>query len=261
MRDGRGGGLPGRVCAGRDDERARQRARCALAGLAALWLASCAPAPAEIPVTPAAAIARRGGPLESFTRRSDLVVHYGFPGRWRWELSFRRPDRFRLVLDTTGAPQTFASDGHTSRTWLGSALVTEEPTRGSCTATLARWLALSSLDALEGADVSWERVVDPDAAGRVLRARCAGQRDSFLLHFDRELRLVRFSGPVTIPTLGAGRLAGRFHDFRRVAGYLLPYAIDYTLDGQPFAEERVRELVPDDPALAADAFRTPPGAG
>jgi hypothetical protein len=242
---------------GRDQPRQRRRGRAAACATALLGTA-CAIPPAPSELTPAAAIAQRGGPLESFTRRSELVVHYGFPGRWRWELSFRRPDRFRLVLDTTGRSQTFASDGRISRTWHGNALLTEEPSGGSCAATLARWLALASLDALGRPDVHWSRLEGDRSGASLLQAHCEGHSARFLLHFDRDLRLVRFSGPVNLPTLGTGRLAARFHDFRRVGRYTLPHAIDYTLDGERFAEERVLEIVPDDPALVADAFRGPP---
>jgi hypothetical protein len=231
-------------------------AACALLMMAC---ATPAPPPADLP---AAAITARGGFLERFTRRSELVVHYGFPGRWRWELSFQRPDRFRLVLDTTGDSQTFASDGRMSRIWHGNALVTEEPTRESCFSTLARWLAMASLDALNEPGIHWSVQTAetglPPGVAHVLTVRCADDPDAdFELHFDRSLRLVAAAGPVSIPGLAAGRLAARFHDFRRSGRYTLPFAIDYTLDGRPFFEERIEELIPDDPALTAGAFAQP----
>jgi hypothetical protein len=216
--------------------------------LAAAGCAHPAPGPGELI---AAAIAARGGPIEGFARRSDLVVHYGFPGHWQWELSFRRPDRFRLTLLTSGDDQIWESDGTTLRTYLGSALVAEEPAPGGCFDSLARWLAITSLDAVLSPPIQWSAVAGPlpyDAA-YAARVHCDGLPQRFELYFDRELRLLAAEGPASIPTLGSGRLLARYRDYRRIDGRWLPQRIEYTLDGQPFCEESVV----DEHLLEADA--------
>jgi outer membrane lipoprotein-sorting protein len=227
--------------------RQRDRTREGSAGLAAALLLTClfacAGTDAPAPDLVAAAIEARGGPLEGFTRRSELDVHYGFPGSWSWELMFLRPDRFRLTLHTTGEDQSFASDGKTLRTYLGSAPVGEEPAHGACTTSLARWLAVVTLDELSGPAFHWRELARdqlPKGAARGLEVRCAAQPESrYRLFVDRALRLVAVSGPITLPVLGDGRLEARFSDFRSVGGLRLAFRIDYELDGQPFLEESV----------------------
>jgi len=222
--------------------------------LAGLGLAcAAAPSPSAPPDLVAAAIAARGGPLEGFTRRSRLLVHYGFPGRWSWEIAFHRPDRFRLALQTTGDDQSFESDGKTLRTYLGSALVAEEPAGGACTRSLARWLAVVTLDELEGPSFRWHPTALGDAppgASHALEAVCRDDASHYRLWFDGALRLIAASGPISIPTLGEGRLSARFSDYRVVAGLRVPFRVEYRLDGQPFVEETILAFEPEAPALA-----------
>lgn len=228
--------------------------------LAVVGLACAAPpSPSERADLVAAAIAARGGPIEGFTRRSRLLVHYGFPGRWSWEIAFHRPDRFRLALQTTGEEQSFESDGKTLRTYLGSALVAEEPAGGACTRSLARWLAVVTLDELEGPDFRWQPAPLDDAppgATHSIEAVCRGDASHYRLWFDAELRLVAASGPISIPTLGEGRLMARFSDYRRVDGLRVPFRVTYRLDGQPFVEETILAFEPAAPALAGSGSGT-----
>lgn len=168
-------------------------------------------------------------------------MHYGFPGLWQWNLSFRRPDRFRLTLLTTADDQTWESDGQTLRTYLGTALVAEEPAPGTCFDSLARWLAITSLDEILTPRARWSPAEGPLPAGAVHGAQvfCGESSERFELYFDRQLRLVAAAGPVSIPTLGHGRLSARFGDYRRVSGRWLSHRIEYELDGERFFDETV----------------------
>jgi len=249
---------------GRQGDGARRRPgralRAAVLVLPAL-AAACARPPAEPAPLVRAAIEARGGPLEGFVRRSELRVHYGFPGRWEWELAWRRPDRFRLTLETTGDDQTFVSDGRTLRTFLGGRLVTEAPADRSCFPSLARWIAVAGLDALEGPHFSWRELPAralSEGAARGAEAHCAAAPDArYRLLFDASLRLVELAGPVEIPTLGPAQLVARFSDFRRVGDVRLPHRIDYRRDAERFAEETVGRWQPH-PELGPEAFSRPP---
>lgn len=42
--------------------------------------------------------------------------------------------------------------------------------------------------------------------------------------------------------------------------YTLPFAAAYTLNGQPFFDERVLSVVPDDPSLVPASFAAPSGS-
>jgi len=231
----------------------------------AWWLCASLLACAAPPRTPgdlaAAAIAARGGPLPSFARSSELTVHAGFPGVWRWELAYAVPSRLELRLRTSAETQTLVSDGVTLRTYLGDGLVSSEPAHGSGVAALVSFVALSNLDVL--ADASQVRTEDagatelPSGAVRGLRAwlrdfsscdlRSASPRCAldglpggpFTLGFDSKLRLVGLAGPVAVPGLGDGPLEARFEDFRRVGHWWLPFAIHYRFRGAPLVDESV----------------------
>lgn len=203
-----------------------------------------------------AAIRARGGPLARFSRESEADVYYGFPGTWRWHIAFLGPDRLRFTLRTSAEDQHYVSDGETVRTYLGSALLSEEPARDACFATVARWIAITSLDALR--EMSWTELPAgalPPGAARGLRAHCAeAPEDPYHLYFDRSLRLVEARGPVSIPGIGSGTLGARFSDFRRAGRYTLPFAATCTLNGEPFFDERVLSVVPDDPSVGPASF-------
>ena len=188
----------------------------------------------------------RGGPLPRFARSSDLAVYAGFEGAWRWELGFETPERLRLTIDTAAESQTLVSDGDQVRTFIGGALVSQEPAHSSGVAALVAFVALSNLDALADAGAAdWEPIaavaLGPGIA-HGLRARWRATPDAaFELGFDAALRLVRIAGPVSIPGIGDGPLEARFEDFRRVGGHALPFAVHYRFRGAPLLDERVRE--------------------
>lgn len=216
-----------------------------MAGLVACGCALLAP-PGDLV---SAALAARGGPLPGFRRESALRVIEGFPGAWRWEIAFHVPEQLRVTLHTDAEDQMLSSDGTVVRTWVGGAQVSEEPAAGSGARSLARFVALSNLDALADAErVAWQELdaaQRPAGASRALRAHF---RDAPLassrLGFDERLRLVFADGPVSIPGLGDGTLEARYGDYRRVGRWWLPFAIDYRFRGAPLLEERVVALAP-----------------
>jgi hypothetical protein len=232
---------------GRESEEPGRHARSigALALAAALAAAGCAGVapPADLA---SAAVAARGGSLDRFARSSDLEVYAGFQGAWQWQVGFEAPDHLRLAIETAAETQILESDGTWLRTYVGSALVSQEPARGSSVAALVAFVALSNLDVL--LDPQRVRVEPLDAhtlpAGiaQGLRARLLdGSGALFALGFDAQSRLVWLAGPASLPGLGEGWLEARFDDVRRVGRYALPFAIHYRFRGAPLLDERVRE--------------------
>jgi hypothetical protein len=217
----------------------------ALAFAACLAVAGCAGLglPADLP---SAALAARGGFLTRFARSSDLQVYAGFQGAWQWELGFEVPERLRLTLETSAETQTLVSDGTWLRTYVGSALVSQEPARGSSVASLVAFVALSNLDVLLDPARARAEPLDahalPTSAVQGLHVRLLdGSGAAFSLGFDPQPRLVWLAGPVSVPGLGEGWLEARFEDFRSVGRYELPFAIHYRFRGAPLLDERVRE--------------------
>jgi len=231
----------------------------------ALWLCAsllgCAAAPRTPEDLAAAAIAARGGPLPRFARSSELTVHAGFEGVWRWELVYAVPSRLELQLRTAAETQTLVSDGTTLRTYLGGGLVSSEPAHGSGVAALVSFVALSNLDVLaDPTQVRTEAAGGPELPAGAVRGLHAELRDlsscdlraasprcapdglpgaRFSLGFDRDLRLVWLAGPVSVPGLGDGSLDARFEDFRRVGRWWLPFAIHYRFRGAPLVDEAI----------------------
>jgi hypothetical protein len=219
----------------------------------ALFALACArPGPPQDLVS--AALAARGDPLPRFSRDSELRVYEGFEGAWRWQLAFAVPERLRMVLKTTAEDQVTTSDGARVKSYLGNALVTDEPAEGSGIPSLARFTALVNLDVLADATrVRWHELEPqdrPPGSARALRASFTAHPESPVrLGFDADLRLAFADGEVAIPGLGSGVLEARFSDYRRVGGRWLPLQIRYRFRGAPLLDERVVEWRPDD-ALA-----------
>jgi hypothetical protein len=207
------------------------------------------------------AIAVRGGSLDSFRREVEARVYYGIPGRWRWEMAFRLPEHYRFTLVTDADPQHYVFDGEVARSFIGGTLLAEDRGRAPALRSHARWMAVTSLDVLGDAQrVTWEETERPPAgAARGLRVRFLDQAEPYALGFDRGGRLIFAEGPISIPGVGEGRLHARFADFRSVQGFVVPFATRYSLNDEPFFDERVVRFVPNDPTLAAASFeRAPP---
>ena len=177
------------------------------------------------------------------------MAHEGIPGLWHWQLAWGAGGRFRLTLQTAAEAQTLDSDGAVVRTWLGSALVSEQPLAGSGVAALLRFVALSALDPLaEPERVAWQEL--PSATresgeARALQAHfLSAPNNRFTLVFDVSQRLVRVAGAVSIPAFGDGVLEARYRDYRRVGSFWLPFAIEYRFRGAPLLDERVESWQP-----------------
>ncbi|UCE85629.1 MAG: hypothetical protein JSU66_15055 [Deltaproteobacteria bacterium] len=231
--------------------------RRATAALCALTALGCAPAPVL-----ERAFAARGGALDGFRREAEVRVYYGFPGLWRWEMAFLAPEHYRFTLITDADPQHYVFDGAVGRSFVGTRLVTVDRSEAPALRSHARWMAITSLDVLaDSSRVTLAEFEPPGAvagAARALRARFRDEPDVYELYFDRAGRLIGAEGPISIPGLGAGRLRARFTDFRAVDGFVVPFATRYSLDGEPFFDERVVRFVPNDPALDAAGFERPP---
>jgi hypothetical protein len=194
------------------------------------------------------AIEARGSGPGAFTREVEARVHYGFPGVWRWEIAYRPPESFRFSLRTSGAPQHHVFDGAELRSYLGGALAARGSQDAPAFRSVARWLAVTSLDVLaDPARAEWEEAPGAAPASGVARGLSVRFRDDgarYRLGFDAGDRLVRAEGPIEIPGVGAGRVEARFRDFRAIEGRQAPFAASYRLNGEPFFDERVIRFVP-----------------
>jgi len=207
----------------------------------------------------AAAIAARGGLLPRFARSSELTVHAGFPGVWRWEMTYAVPSRLELRLRTSAETQTLVSDGVSLRTYLGGGLVSSELAHGSGVAGLVSFVALSDLDVL--ADPTQVRI-ELAGAGELPAGAVRGLRvwlrdlgeEPFTLGFDAKLQLVGLAGPVSVPGLGDGVLEARFEDFRRVGRWWLPFAIHYRFRGAALVDEAIEAWRTQDVAAPGAAY-------
>jgi hypothetical protein len=224
------------------------------AALAAAGCAGVAP-PADLA---SAAVAARGGPLSRFERSSALDVHAGFPGAWQWQIGFEAPERLRLTIETSAETQTLVSDGAWLRTYVGDALVSQEPARGRPEAALVAFVALANLDWVLDPERVRVEPLDPHtlpAGTQALRGQLLdGSAAVFSFGFDARSQLVWLAGPAAVPGLGEGVLEARFEDFRRVERYTLPFAIHYCFRGAPLLDERVREWRVGDEASGASSL-------
>jgi hypothetical protein len=204
------------------------------------------------------AIRARGGEMQSLERQVDATVYKEFPGEWTWEMAYREPDLFRWTLQVAGEDQSYVYDGSKVTLYLGSAALPVDPAAEMSFRSQARFIAVTMLD-----DVAHEREARitetpatevPKDAARGLRVRFPADGTVYDLFFDASDLLVAASGPVSMPPVGGGTLRAEYSDFRPVAGYTLPFRVRYTLNGEPLAEERVKQLVPNSPDLTTASF-------
>jgi hypothetical protein len=229
--------------------------RRAVVTMLVLVATGCAVTRAERPLA-RRVVAAQGGALESFRRESELRVHYGFPGSWRWRLTYRAPASFRLTLIAAAGEQEYASDGETVRGFVDGALLVSEPLSASPFRTHVRWMAVTSLAVLadggRGVEVREPRGGDVTGPGRALEVVWPdGAR--FVLTVDGDGLVRSASGPIEIPSIGSGRLHARFDDYRRVGDRTLPFELTYRLNDEPFLDESVvaYDLAPPTPSVEA----------
>ena len=79
----------------------------------------------------------------------------------------------------------------------------------------------------------------------------------YRLGFDGRGLLVWAEGTVRLPPLGQGQVVARFSDFRRVAGFLVPFRTSYTFGDERLADERALAVCPADPGVSLESFRAP----
>jgi len=208
------------------------------------------------------AIAARGGSLTSLSRDDEADVHAGFPGSWTWRFDYRVPDLLRWTLETYGDEQSVAYDGTAVSFFLGSARLAEAPPALADFRSQVRWLAVTTLDALSRrADVEVRELAPSElpagfASGLAVTYRDDGAR--YALYFDADDLLVAAEGPIILPTIASGQMHAAYSEFGVADGYRLPYRGRYTLDAQPFFDEKVVRYLPNDPRLTPESFRGPP---
>ena len=207
------------------------------------------------------AIAARGGAIHSISREATADVALGFPGRWSWRFDYHVPDLLRWTLDTHGETQSVAFDGRTTRYFLGSAYLPSAPETLAGFATLVRWTAVTTLDALaEDPGASVREVPGHELPAGIAAGLQITYPDGarYVLHFGQDALLVGAEGPIDVPTIAEGRMRASYADFRTADGFVLPRSADYTLDGQPFFREIVSRWTVNDPRLTPARFAGPP---
>src|SRR2546426_11204699 len=97
----------------------------------------------------------------------------------------------------------------------------------------------------------------PPGASAGLAVVLADDGSRYRLGFDERWLLAWAEGPVRLPPLGQGQVVARFSDFRRVAGFLVPFGISYTFGEERLADERALAVCPDNLGVGAESFRAP----
>jgi hypothetical protein len=207
------------------------------------------------------AIAARGGPLTNLSRDVEAEVFAGFPGTWSWRFDYRVPDLLRWTLETYGDRQSVAYDGRAVHFYLGSARIAEAPPALGDFRSQVRWVAVTTLDALASQDGATVRELPPGDLPPGARSGLDVTYDDgarYALYFDASDLLIAAEGPIVLPTIAAGRMRASYSEFGVADGFRLPYRGRYTLDAQPFFDEKVLRYVPNDPRLTAASFAGPP---
>lgn len=208
---------------------------------------ACAP-PAPLDHAPGA----RRAP--GVVRDSDVRVHAGFPGAWRWRTAYAAPDRYAWSVETTGEPTHYLFDGRTARAFVGSALASEDASPGAALRSHARFMSVLFLDALDAPGVRVRAVPPTDGpAGAVaaFEAAFGDPEERYVVWLDAERRAAAVEGPVALPPFGHPLVRAVASDYRTIRGVAVPFRLVWTADGKPLADERVR---------AACVLATPPPA-
>jgi len=224
--------------------------------LAALVLAAgCAPRPLL-----ERAIRARGGPLASMARQVEAEVYLAFPGTWRWRTVYMVPDRYAWTIFTAAEPDHYLFDGTTVRAFIGGREVSADTDPSAPLRSHARFTAVVNLDALRLPGVRTAPLPQaelPPGSSAGLAVVLADDGSRYRLGFDGRGLLVWAEGPVRLPPLGQGQVVARFSDFRRVAGFLVPFRTSYTFGDERLADERALAVCPADPGVSLESFRAP----
>src|SRR2546426_757140 len=225
--------------------------------LAALVLAAgCAPRPLL-----ERAIRARGGPLASMARQVEAEVYLAFPGTWRWRTVYMVPDRYAWTIFTAAEPDHYLFDGTTVRAFIGGREVSADTDPSAPLRSHARFTAVVNLDALRLPGVRTAPLPQaelPPGASAGLAVVLADDGSRYRLGFDGRGLLVWAEGPVRLPPLGQGQVVARFSDFRRVAGFLVPFRTSYTFGDERLPGQRPPPLGPGHPGRRPQALPGPP---
>src|SRR5207244_7444389 len=206
------------------------------------------------------AIRARGGPLASMARQVETEVYLAFPGTWRWRTVYMVPDRYAWTIFTAAEPDHYLFDGTTVRAFIGGREVSADTDPSAPLRSHARFTAVVNLDALRLPGVRaapLSRAELPPGASAGLAVVLADYGSRYRLGFDGRGLLVWAEGPVRLPPLGQGQVVARFSDFRRVAGFLVPFRTSYTFGDERLADERALAVCPADPGVSLESFRAP----
>jgi hypothetical protein len=211
------------------------------------------------------AIAMRGGELRSLRRSTEMIVHFGFPGTWHLEYTFRAPHDYRWTVFTSDQPNHYLWDGQTMRAAVGAVVVGTDTSGRAPLRTHARWHAVTYLDSLCNGKLPVRFVAlrsDAWSEESVL-VRLTDDGSDYRLTFDRQARLRSATGPIEIPPFGSAALTQYFYDFRRAGAFLVAHGTRYEIDGVTLSEERTLSFIGNDPTITLETFRggESPGPG
>jgi hypothetical protein len=204
------------------------------------------------------AIAARGGPLPGLVRDSVVqVAAVAFPGEWRWRTVAALPERYAWSVETRDAPYHYLFDGTVVRAFVGTGLVSEDPSATAALRTQARFVAVANLDVLRSPGVQVNVTVAAGGAGATLTAVFADRGDRYEVWIGDDGLVRRVTGPIDMTPVGHGQLVATYDDFAPVDGRRLARHIHYELDGAVLADERVERACVLAPAPPASAFASP----
>jgi hypothetical protein len=206
------------------------------------------------------AIRARGGAVDAVVRVSDVDVHSGFPGRWRWRTVFLPPDRYAWSVETTHDPMHYLFDGTIMRVYLGGALTAEDASPDAPLRSHARVVGVALLDVLRAPNVSVRELAReelPPECRAGLAAAFADPPAVYRVCLDDRLLVRRVDGPVDLSPIGRGTVSVRFDELRRVDGLVFARRARWLLDERLLADECVTHLCVAPPELDAASFHDP----
>ncbi len=199
----------------------------------------------------------RGGPIANLRRKTEMAVHFGFPGIWQLEYVFKSPDLYRWTVFTSEEPNHYWWDGSTMRAAVGPVVVGIDTSGRAPLRSHARWHAVMYLDALCNGNlpVRFSPLAAESNGEQSVLVRLLDDGSEYELTFDRLARLRKVIGPIEIPPFGKARLTHRFYDFRDAGGFLIAHGTRYDVDGITLSEETTTSFIANDPALDDSFFR------
>jgi hypothetical protein len=205
------------------------------------------------------AVRARGGPLSGFTRIAEADVEAGFPGTWRWRMTYLAPDHLAWSIVTTAGVDHYLFDGAAVRAFLAGRELAADTARSAPLRTQTTFVAVTNLDAARatGRVTPLPPSETPPGVANAVAVTMPPDDTRYRLGFDDELRLVWATGPFETPQMGRGEITARYDDYRKVRGLWLPFRTTYELGSRRIAVERTLRVCPNDPTLTAASFVEP----